>query len=67
MAAFLSGEMKDTVQVNPAGAYGAPPSHFLFPPIASTDQWHFSAGAILLPQREAEVVSKLGREREYVD
>ncbi len=22
MAAFLSGEMKDTVQVNPAGAYG---------------------------------------------
>lgn len=23
MAAFLSGEMKDTVQMNPAGAYGA--------------------------------------------
>jgi len=23
MSAFLSGEMKDTVQVNPAGAYGA--------------------------------------------
>ena len=22
MAAFLSGEMKDTVQMNPAGAYG---------------------------------------------
>jgi phospholipid:diacylglycerol acyltransferase len=22
MAAFLSGEMKDTVQLNPAGAYG---------------------------------------------
>lgn len=32
MAAFLSGEMKDTVQMNPAGAYGAlisPPSHYL--------------------------------------
>jgi hypothetical protein len=24
MAAFLSGEMKDTVQMNPAGAYGLP-------------------------------------------
>ena len=23
MSAFLSGEMKDTVQMNPAGAYGA--------------------------------------------
>ena len=22
MSAFLSGEMKDTVQINPAGAYG---------------------------------------------
>ena len=29
MSAFLSGEMKDTVQINPAGAYGmtAPRSH----------------------------------------
>ena len=26
MAAFLSGEMKDTVQMNPAGAYGVFPS-----------------------------------------
>jgi phospholipid:diacylglycerol acyltransferase len=28
MTAFLSGEMKDTVEVNPAGAYGGfPPDH----------------------------------------
>jgi len=26
MAAFLSGEMKDTVQMNPAGAYGSHPT-----------------------------------------
>jgi hypothetical protein len=26
MAAYLSGEMKDTVQLNPAGAYGPPPA-----------------------------------------
>jgi len=28
MAAFLSGEMKDTVQMNPAGSYGQPIHHF---------------------------------------
>jgi hypothetical protein len=28
MAAFLSGEMKDTVQMNPAGAYGLGPFRF---------------------------------------
>lgn len=30
MAAFLSGEMKDTVQMNPAGAYGMGFHVFLF-------------------------------------
>jgi hypothetical protein len=30
MAAFLSGEMKDTVQMNPAGAYGQDLSGFSF-------------------------------------
>ncbi len=29
MAAFLSGEMKDTVQMNPAGAYGKSTLFFL--------------------------------------
>ena len=28
MAAFLSGEMKDTVQMNPAGAYGESVSEY---------------------------------------
>jgi phospholipid:diacylglycerol acyltransferase len=32
MAAFLSGEMKDTVQMNPAGAYGLSLSTYLFFP-----------------------------------
>ena len=31
MAAFLSGEMKDTVQMNPAGAYGAHAVYSYFP------------------------------------
>ena len=30
MAAFLSGEMKDTVQMNPAGAYGTYALHSYF-------------------------------------
>jgi hypothetical protein len=29
MAAFLSGEMKDTVQLNPAGVYGQSPEPVL--------------------------------------
>lgn len=36
MAAFLSGEMKDTVQVNPAGAYGALLPRRFIPLLAKT-------------------------------
>ena len=37
MSAFLSGEMKDTVELNPAGAYGTCPS--LFTCIYASQKW----------------------------
>ncbi len=40
MAAFLSGEMKDTVQMNPAGAYGAY--------ITSSSSLHFAHDILVL-------------------
>jgi hypothetical protein len=61
MAAFLSGEMKDTVQMNPAGAYGPCPglpcAFLIFLPVT------LSSGAVLLTQRTEETVQELGGER----
>jgi len=53
MAAFLSGEMKDTVQMNPAGAYGMPDPDFQQ---ASADPTCSSVGAILFEEGASKIV-----------
>lgn len=62
MAAFLSGEMKDTVQMNPAGAYG---QLYRLCIIHSTTDC-CSPGAFLFEEGTPKVVPQLGRKREYV-
>lgn len=57
MAAFLSGEMKDTVQMNPAGAYGEHSAQYG----RSVTKYLWSSRTVLLSERETEVVPKLGR------
>jgi hypothetical protein len=66
MAAFLSGEMKDTVQMNPAGAYGAYAAHSYFKQ-SGADRACSSAGAIPLKEGTSDIVSQLGRECQHVD
>ena len=63
MAAFLSGEMKDTVQMNPAGDYGAA---FLYFQQEGADRNYSSAGAILFKEGASEIIPQLGRECQHV-
>jgi len=53
MAAFLSGEMKDTVQMNPAGAYGA---LYLYFHQGCANPTCLSVGAILFKKRASKFV-----------
>jgi hypothetical protein len=61
MAAFYSGEMKDTVQVNPAGAYGE--FGFKCPSLESAadvdvdEQFMMQSSSASFPARNAEVYS----------
>ena len=64
MSAFLSGEMKDTVQVNPAGAYGT--ASLSFGPGEDTDFASPSTGAVLFKERASKTVPQLGWERQHV-
>lgn len=64
MAAFLSGEMKDTVQLNPAGAYGS------FVPELTEHELtvdRYSFGTFLLEEGTPETVPQLGWKRKHVD
>jgi hypothetical protein len=63
MAAFLSGEMKDTVQMNPAGDYGAARLYFQQ---ECADGNYSSVGAILFKKGASEIVPQLGRECQHV-
>ena len=65
MSAFLSGEMKDTVQMNPAGAYGMHAARTSQQ--SGANRACSSAGAILLKEGTSEIVSQLGRECQHVD
>ena len=60
MSAFLSGEMKDTVQMNPAGAYGALDIYVFL--LWEPNMLIFSSRAILFTERKKEIIPKLGRE-----
>ena len=53
MAAFLSGEMKDTVQMNPAGAYGGPDLYFQQ---EGANLMCLSFGAILFEKGASKIV-----------
>lgn len=53
MAAFLSGEMKDTVQVNPAGAYGMAGLYFRG---EGANRASSSAGAVFFKERTSKIV-----------
>jgi len=64
MAAFLSGEMKDTVQVNPAGSYGAA---YLRSQQGGANRTSSSTGAVLFKKGASEFVPQLGWERQHVD
>jgi len=64
MAAFLSGEMKDTVQVNPAGSYGAAYLRFQQEGANRTSS---SVGAVLFKKGTSGLVPQLGRECQHVD
>ena len=66
MSAFLSGEMKDTVQVNPAGAYGTASPSPLFGPGEGTDFASSSTGAVLFKERASKTIPQLGWERQHV-
>ena len=58
MSAFLSGEMKDTVQMNPAGAYGAFSSNITnFTPSDFLLVLCLSARTFLLEAGEAKAIS----------
>lgn len=63
MSAFLSGEMKDTVQMNPAGAYGPV---YPYSQLEGANRRRSSVGAILLEKRASEIVPQLGRECQHV-
>jgi hypothetical protein len=68
MAAFLSGEMKDTVQMNPAGAYGnliSPLFHY-FPSFLTLFP-NSSIGALLFTKGTKRAIFELGWECEHVD
>ena len=64
MSAFLSGEMKDTVQINPAGAYGWFPPHIAR---MQTDLLLSSTRTVLLAQGTSEALPQLGGQRKHVD
>ena len=53
MAAFLSGEMKDTVQMNPAGTYGT--ARFRFHQ-EGADRARSSAGTVLFKEGASELI-----------
>jgi len=65
MAAFLSGEMKDTVQMHPAGAYG---SFVLFQLFVDNFSYPIiSSRALLLSPRTTEAFPELGGQCKHVD
>lgn len=63
MAAFLSGEMKDTVQMNPAGAYGESCLVYLFFVLAAFLMYPRSVGKVLLSKRTPQTLPQLVWER----
>ena len=68
MAAFLSGEMKDTVQMNPAGAYGKlMSSPFHYSPSFLTPFSYLSIGALLFTKGTEGTIFELGGECKHVD
>lgn len=66
MSAFLSGEMKDTVQMNPVGAYGTI-TLLSSSDVLRADFSTSSPGAILFSEGKTEIVPQLGWECQHVD
>lgn len=60
MTAFLSGEMKDTVELNPAGAYGLYFSSFLCT-IYASKQWDLQCLSDSFLEKNAQSSSAAGQ------